>query len=60
MTSENAQTGGSRPSAMTIGIAGHELSEEEGRVIEETQPFGFILFKRNCRSPRQVRSLCKA
>ena len=47
----------SKPAAMTIGVAGHSLSAEERRLIEELQPFGLILFKRNCHRARQVREL---
>ncbi|MBV6632501.1 MAG: glycoside hydrolase family 3 protein [Alphaproteobacteria bacterium] len=49
-----------RPCAMIIGVAGHQLTDEEHGIIEQTQPFGFILFKRNCQLPRQVRDLCNA
>jgi beta-N-acetylhexosaminidase len=46
-----------RPSALIVGVAGHEVTDEEARLIEAVQPFGFILFKRNCDRAGQVRAL---
>ncbi|MEO0393797.1 MAG: glycoside hydrolase family 3 N-terminal domain-containing protein, partial [Pseudomonadota bacterium] len=46
-----------RPTAMIIGVAGLEISEQERQLIEQLQPFGLILFKRNCHRARQVRDL---
>lgn len=43
--------------AAIFGCAGEALSEEERRFFREAAPFGFILFRRNCRDPAQVRRL---
>lgn len=37
--------------------AGEALSEAECALFAQTQPFGFILFQRNCKNPAQVRAL---
>ena len=42
---------------MIFGCAGAELRDEERRLFAETEPSGFILFARNCRTPDQVRAL---
>lgn len=43
--------------AVIFGCDGHELTAEEQSFFRETQPWGFILFSRNCGSPDQVRRL---
>jgi beta-N-acetylhexosaminidase len=43
--------------AVIFGCDGHELTAEEQAFFREAQPWGFILFKRNCESPDQVRKL---
>jgi len=43
--------------AAVIGVAGVELGAAERRLIAETNPLGFILFRRNCRDPEQLRRL---
>jgi beta-N-acetylhexosaminidase len=50
---------GSSPSvtAAIVGVAGCALDEDERRLIQRGNPWGFILFARNCASPAQVRSL---
>jgi beta-N-acetylhexosaminidase len=50
---------GSSPSvtAAIVGVAGCALDEDERRLIQRGNPWGFILFARNCASPVQVRSL---
>ena len=47
----------SRPTAVTFGVAGHEITDQERDLIKQIQPFGFILFRRNCGQPKQVRAL---
>jgi len=42
---------------LIIGIKGKELCSDEIQFIENHQPWGFILFKRNIDSPCQVREL---
>jgi beta-N-acetylhexosaminidase len=48
------------PRAVIFGCAGPSLSPEERAFFQEANPVGFILFKRNCESPEQVRVLVRA
>jgi beta-N-acetylhexosaminidase len=43
--------------AFITGLAGTELSEQDRAFLRETQPWGFILFKRNVAGPDPVRRL---
>ena len=43
--------------ALILGCAGPELSRAERQFFIDTDPFGFILFQRNCESPEQIRML---
>jgi beta-N-acetylhexosaminidase len=43
--------------AFITGISGPELSKAEREFIRRERPWGFILFKRNVETPRQVASL---
>ena len=45
--------------AFVCGCAALELTDDECRFIEATQPWGLILFKRNVGSPDQLRVLTK-
>ncbi len=57
------EVGGStrpRPRAVVLGCAGEELSPDESRFFSGADPVGFILFRRNCVSPAQVRRLADA
>ncbi len=47
-------------SAAIYGCQGLELLEDERAFFRAVQPFGFILFARNCGSPEQIRTLCRA
>lgn len=47
----------SLPRATVLGCAGEQLGPEEKRFFAEADPAGFILFRRNCASPDQVRRL---
>lgn len=49
--------GRSRPRALVLGCAGLGLSDGERALFAEADPFGFILFRRNCGAPDQVRAL---
>jgi len=40
-----------------FGLAGLAVSDEERRFFDDVDPFGFILFARNCDTPDQIRSL---
>ena len=42
---------------MIYGCAGPRLSAEEARFFRDADPYGFILFQRNCQTPDQVRAL---
>jgi beta-N-acetylhexosaminidase len=48
------------PRAVILGCAGEALSAGEQRFFAEADPAGFILFRRNCRAPDQVRGLVEA
>ncbi|MBV8549117.1 MAG: beta-N-acetylhexosaminidase [Alphaproteobacteria bacterium] len=48
-----------RPLPVIWGCSGTSLSQDEYYFFEKSNPFGFILFKRNCNNPEQVRSLVK-
>ncbi|HEY3912341.1 MAG TPA: beta-N-acetylhexosaminidase [Stellaceae bacterium] len=48
------------PRAVILGCAGEELSAAERRFFAEADPAGFILFRRNCRAPDQLRRLVEA
>jgi len=45
-------------SAFIAGCAGTALSPEEIAFFRDARPWGFILFKRNCDTPDQIRRLC--
>ncbi len=45
------------PRAAIFGIGGPRLTEAERAFLGRAQPFGFILFERNCADPDQVRAL---
>lgn len=47
----------SKPSAVVFGVGGETLSDGERRLFHRANPLGFILFRRNCRAPEQVRDL---
>lgn len=49
-----------RPRAVVFGCAGLALSAEERAFYRDADPFGFILFRRNCETPDQVRALVAA
>ncbi|HUC71864.1 MAG TPA: beta-N-acetylhexosaminidase [Stellaceae bacterium] len=50
----------SKPRAVVLGCRGQELLADERHFFAETDPAGFILFRRNCGSPNQVRRLVQA
>jgi beta-N-acetylhexosaminidase len=43
--------------AVIFGLDGHELTAEEHAFFKDANPWGFILFRRNCESPEQLRKL---
>ena len=48
---------GAAPAAAIFGVEGLALTEAEKAFFAKVQPFGFILFARNCESPAQVKAL---
>ncbi|HYD30743.1 MAG TPA: beta-N-acetylhexosaminidase [Azospirillaceae bacterium] len=48
------------PRAVVFGCAGTRLSPDERAFFADGDPLGFILFRRNCDSPGQVRDLVAA
>ncbi len=46
-----------RPKSAIVGIGGTSLTEEERALFQCHSPAGFILFKRNCQNPDQLRKL---
>ncbi|MDE2029039.1 MAG: beta-N-acetylhexosaminidase [Alphaproteobacteria bacterium] len=46
-----------KPKPIIFGCAGTRLTAEERALFRRADPFGFILFKRNCENPEQVRYL---
>lgn len=48
------------PRAVILGCAGPELSTAERDFFRDSNPFGFILFQRNCQTPDQARALVAA
>jgi beta-N-acetylhexosaminidase len=51
---------GRRPRALVLGCAGEQLDDAEHRLFAAADPAGFILFRRNCSAPEQVRRLVEA
>ncbi|MBV8133640.1 MAG: beta-N-acetylhexosaminidase [Alphaproteobacteria bacterium] len=51
---------GETPRAVILGCGGEQLGADERRFFGAADPVGFILFRRNCRSPEQVRELVSA
>src|ERR1700724_2275282 len=51
---------GKAPCAVILGCTGEELSPEERRFFHAVDPLGFIMFRRNCRDPAQIRDLVAA
>lgn len=48
------------PRALILGCQGPRLTPDERSFFAEAQPWGFILFARNCETPGQVRRLTGA
>jgi beta-N-acetylhexosaminidase len=47
-------------SATIFGCAGQTLTAEEVAFFRDAEPWGFILFKRNCETPEQIRALVQS
>lgn len=48
-----------RLAPIIYGCTGHVLDADEKAFFAEASPAGFILFKKNCDTPDQVRALCQ-
>jgi beta-N-acetylhexosaminidase len=48
------------PKAFICGCRGHELSRDDREFLRESDPWGFILFKRNVEDRRQLRELVRS
>ena len=46
--------------AIILGCKGTKLLKEESAFFTSANPLGFILFKRNCKTPKQVKKLTEA
>lgn len=53
-------TSPSLPKALIVGCSGLELNPAEIAFFKDNQPFGLILFQRNCLNPEQIRGLTEA
>ena len=53
-------SGRNRPLAAILGCGGPRLSERERAFFRDADPYGFVLFQRNCEDPDQVRGLVAA
>ncbi|MGH7038016.1 MAG: beta-N-acetylhexosaminidase [Stellaceae bacterium] len=60
MAAEPAPASGRPPRALILGCAGERLETDERDFFAAADPLGFILFRRNCREPGQVRDLVAA
>ncbi|NDE90959.1 MAG: glycoside hydrolase family 3 protein [Alphaproteobacteria bacterium] len=47
------------PKAMILGVSGISLTDAEKSFFRYANPFGFILFQRNCITPQQTKALIK-
>jgi beta-N-acetylhexosaminidase len=54
---EAAKTPSRTPRAVVLGCAGERLSADERRFFASADPLGFVLFRRNCTAPDQLRAL---
>jgi beta-N-acetylhexosaminidase len=52
-----ASGSGRSATAAIVGVAGTRLGDDERRLFRDRDPWGFILFARNCADPDQVRAL---
>jgi beta-N-acetylhexosaminidase len=54
---DRGETSSKQPRAVILGCAGETLTPAERQFFSEADPLGFVLFRRNCRSREQVRTL---
>ena len=60
MSDDCAAPAAGAPLAVIFGCAGERLATAEARFFAAANPVGFILFRRNCRAPDQVRGLVES
>lgn len=60
MAAERAGAAGRPPRALVLGCAGERLDPAERDFLAAADPLGFVLFRRNCREPAQVKDLVAA
>jgi beta-N-acetylhexosaminidase len=60
LSDERAAPAAGVPLAVIFGCAGERLAATEARFFAAANPVGFILFRRNCRAPDQVRGLVES
>ena len=58
MSKNDFSKGAESALAVTFSPSGYVLTDLERSLFREANPFGFILFARNCDTPEQLRSLC--
>jgi beta-N-acetylhexosaminidase len=54
---EAKEPDGRLPRAVVLGCAGERLTAQERRFFAAADPLGFVVFRRNCRAPGQLREL---
>ncbi|MGD9617259.1 MAG: beta-N-acetylhexosaminidase [Alphaproteobacteria bacterium] len=57
---ETGDGAGKRPLAIILGVAGERLTPDERRFLADSDPLGFVLFRRNCASRDQLRALIES
>jgi beta-N-acetylhexosaminidase len=60
LSDENRLQPSAPPRAVILGCTGEVLNPDERRFFADADPLGFVLFRRNCREPTQVRDLVAA
>lgn len=55
--SQNNQAPITKPKAIILDCEGAALTQDEIALFKKHNPYGFILFKRNCETPEQVKKL---
>ncbi len=58
MSKNDFSKGAENALAVTFSPSGYVLTDAEKSLFREANPFGFILFARNCETPEQLHGLC--
>lgn len=59
MSNSDFSLGAQNSLAGIFSLSGHDVTEAEKDLFRESNPLGFILFKRNCDNPKQVAKLIR-